>query len=487
MISSCLENFSSARILCVGDVMLDQFVKGRVSRISPEAPVPVLHIEDDLTVLGGAGNVVRNLAALGGSVTFLSVVGKDREGEQVQDLLSQLPRVSFSLLSDPRYPTTLKTRFVAGNQQILRADREQTSSLDTGLEKDLLKRFEKAIPHHDLVILSDYAKGLFSWEGLQSLIKSAKDHKKMVLVDPKGPDYSRYKGATLLTPNQHELASAMGIPLKNDADIVAAAQKAIALYDISTLVVTRGEHGITLVRDSGLIEHLPTKALEVFDVSGAGDTVISTLAMSLATGSSYSDAISLANTAAGLVVAKIGTAVVYRDELLSCLQDQKVHGYEDKIMSWEAAADQVQKWKRHGYRVVFTNGCFDLLHPGHVSLLKQAQTKGDRLIVGLNTDQSIKRLKGPQRPVQEELARAFVLASLECVDMIVLFDQDTPLELIQALRPNVLVKGADYTVDQVVGAPFVQSYGGEVCLVDLIEGHSTTTLIARVGHDRKVS
>lgn len=250
--------------------------------------------------------------------------------------------------------------------------------------------------------------------------------------------------------------------------------------DISAMIITRGEQGMTLVKASGLVEHLSTRALEVFDVSGAGDTVIATLAASLAAGSSFSEAMQLANTAAGLVVAKIGTAVTHQKELLAALLHQEVQAHEEKIVSWQKAEETVQKWKRQGHRVVFTNGCFDLLHPGHVSLLNQSKKTGNRLIVGLNTDASVKRLKGPTRPIQQEAARAFVLSSLECIDLVVLFDEDTPLELIQTLKPDVLIKGADYTIENVVGASFVQSYGGEVRLINLVEGESTTRMVAKM-------
>ncbi len=461
--------------------MLDRFIRGKILRISPEAPIPVLHIEDEVAILGGAGNVVRNLEALGAFVTFISVVGKDKDGDHIQNLLKDLPKVRASLLVNEGRITTTKTRFIAGNQQVLRTDSEQTLPLEAPLEDELVRQIKDQISSHDLVILSDYAKGLFSPQGLQSIILEARTQKKPILVDPKGRDYSRYKGATLLTPNHHELASVMTTPPETEEDLVNAAKDVMETCNIEAMIITRGEKGMTLVKASGLIEHLSTKALEVFDVSGAGDTVIATLAVSLAAGATFSNAISLANTAAGLVVAKVGTAVVHTQELIEALHSQETHAHEEKILTKNKAEEHIQKWKRLGQRVVFTNGCFDLLHPGHIFLLKEAKKRGDRLIVGLNTDKSIKRLKGETRPVQQEAARAFVLSSLECIDLVVLFDEDTPLELIKTLRPDVLVKGSDYTVDQVVGASFVQSYGGKVHLVDLVDGQSTTSLIAKMG------
>lgn len=478
--SQLIDAFSSLRILCVGDVMLDQFIRGTISRISPEAPVPILRIKDESTVLGGAGNVVRNLEALGSYITFISVIGQDRNGSHIQSLLKSSSQVDPYLIIDNARITTTKTRFIATNQQILRTDSEQTFPIQKKSESELFKLFKDHICSHDLVILSDYAKGLFSPHTLHLLINEAQNHGKPVLVDPKGGDYTRYKGATLLTPNRQELAFATLSTIETKEDLVTAAHKVIETCDLKAMVVTLGPEGMSLIEDSGNIEHLPTQALEVFDVSGAGDTVIATLAVCLAAGAPLAKAMHLANTAAGLVVAKVGTAIVHQDELLAALHCQEVQAHEKKIVSREKAHDQVQKWKRRGNRIVFTNGCFDLLHPGHIHLLSQAKKAGDRLIVGLNTDYSVQKLKGPQRPIQHESDRAFVLSSLEGVDLVVLFEEETPFELIQILKPDVLVKGADYKIDQVIGAPFVQSYGGQILLIDLLKGQSTTRMVAKM-------
>jgi D-beta-D-heptose 7-phosphate kinase / D-beta-D-heptose 1-phosphate adenosyltransferase len=476
-----INSFSSTRILCVGDVMLDQFIRGTISRISPEAPVPVLHIKDESTVLGGAGNVVRNLEALGSSITFISVIGKDRDGSIIQDLLKASSKVDAYLIVDETRTTTRKTRFIAANQQVLRTDWEKTLPLKADIEVELLKIFKKHLASHHLIILSDYAKGIFSPQLLQALIQETRAQGKPILVDPKGNDYTRYKGATILTPNRQELGLATLTTLQTQEELVSVSQDMIKACDLRAMIVTRGSEGMTLVEASGAIEHLQTRALEVFDVSGAGDTVMATLAVSLAVGASMSKAMHLANAAGGLVVAKIGTAVVHQEELLAALHAQEVQAHEKKIVSRETMQDQIQKWRRRGNRLVFTNGCFDLLHPGHIFLLNEAKKAGDRLIVGLNTDSSVQRLKGPTRPIQQERDRAFVLSSLQCVDLIVLFEEDTPLELIRALKPDVLVKGSDYTIDQVVGAPFIQSYGGKVLLIDLVEGQSTTRMVLKMG------
>jgi D-beta-D-heptose 7-phosphate kinase/D-beta-D-heptose 1-phosphate adenosyltransferase len=475
-----INTFSSTRILCVGDVMLDRFIRGSISRISPEAPIPVLHIKEEKTVLGGAGNVVRNLEALGCSVTFISAIGKDRNGSHIQELLNSSPTITAHLIIDEKRTTTTKTRFIATNQQVLRTDLEQILSLTESQENGLLNLFKEHVQNHDLVILSDYAKGFFSPQGLRTLIQETHTYGKPILVDPKGHDYGKYKGATLLTPNRQELSQATLLSTQTHEEVITAAQKIIKMCDLNAMIVTRGSEGMSLIDGSGAVEHLPTLALETFDVSGAGDTVIATLAATLAAGGSLSEAMNLANAAAGLVVAKVGTAVVHQDELLTALHHQELDAHEKKIVSWQVAQDITQKWKRRGNRVVFTNGCFDLLHPGHVSLLAQAKKAGDRLVLGLNTDNSIKRFKGPTRPIQSEMARALVLASLASVDLVVLFDQDGPLELIETLKPDILVKGADYTIDQVWGASFVQSYGGQVLLIDLVEGQSTTSIVSRI-------
>ncbi|MBA3813042.1 MAG: D-glycero-beta-D-manno-heptose-7-phosphate kinase [Alphaproteobacteria bacterium] len=481
MDTQLINKFSATRILCIGDAMLDRFVRGSISRISPEAPIPVLHIKEEETALGGAGNVVRNLEALGCTVTFISIVGKDQSGSRIQELLNASPKIKSHLMVDEKRETTTKTRFIASNQQVLRTDAERALALNQTQEIELLKLFKDHIQNHDLVILSDYAKGFFSPQGLAALIQEARTYEKPVLVDPKGHDYSRYKGATLLTPNRQELSHATLRSTQTHNEVVEAAQKIITMCDLKALITTRGPKGMSLVEASGTVEHLPTTALEIFDVSGAGDTVIATLGAAFAAGGSLSEAMHLANVAAGLVVAKVGTAVVHQDELLTALHHQELESHEKKIVGWQAAQDITQKWKRRGHRVVFTNGCFDLLHPGHVSLLAAARKAGDRLIVGLNTDISVSRYKGPARPIQPEVARALVLASLASVDLVVLFGQDFPLELIEALKPDVLVKGADYTIDKVSGASFVQSYGGEVLLIDLVKGQSTTGIVSRIG------
>ncbi|MTJ81194.1 MAG: D-glycero-beta-D-manno-heptose-7-phosphate kinase [Telmatospirillum sp.] len=469
-----------ARVLCVGDVMLDQFVYGDVDRISPEAPIPVLRVRRETAMLGGAGNVVRNLCSLGARTHFVSLVGDDMAGREVVTLVGSHPEVDPALVVETGRQTTIKTRFSAGSQQLLRADRETTVALAPESLSAVLDRALGLMDKVGAVVLSDYGKGVLGAEVVRKLIERANEADRPVVVDPKGSDYSVYAGATLVTPNRKELHEATGMPVDGDDAIVAAARHLIETCGIRNVLVTRSQDGMTLLTRDGEVHHLPAEAREVFDVSGAGDTVVAAMAAAIATGTPLTDAARLANVAAGIVVGKVGTAVVYVSDLLSALLSRDLVGDEVKIQAREAAADQVARWRHKGRKVGFTNGCFDLLHPGHISLLNQARAQCDCLVVGLNSDQSVKRLKGDSRPVQTEISRATVLASLTAVDLVVIFDEDTPRELIAALHPDVLVKGADYTIDKVVGADLVQGWGGRVVLAELAAGHSTTATIARM-------
>lgn len=468
---------AGVRVLCVGDVMLDHFVYGEVERVSPEAPIPVLAIERETRTLGGAGNVLRNLDALGAQACFVSVVGDDPAGIEVRKLVP--PSAEAHVLVERQRVTTVKTRYVAAHQQLLRADRETVSPIKRHLRDDLLRLVEEALAEHRVVILSDYAKGLFAGDVATTIIAAARASGRIVVVDPKDRDWGRYAGATVLKPNRRELANATGMPVGSEAEIVAAARKAIERHGFDALLVSRSEDGVLLVEAGGAVHDFATEAREVFDVSGAGDTMVATLATALAAGASLADAARLSNVAAGIVVGKVGTAVVHRTELTAAL----LAGDEErlpKVLPRNLALDRIETWRRQGARIGFTNGCFDLLHPGHVSLLAQARAACDRLVVGLNSDASVRRLKGLGRPVQTEAARAQVLASLASVDLVVSFEEDTPIELIHAIRPDLLVKGADYRLEEVVGADFVQSYGGRVLLAAIEPGHSTTATIRRL-------
>jgi D-beta-D-heptose 7-phosphate kinase/D-beta-D-heptose 1-phosphate adenosyltransferase len=473
-------DLARVRLLCVGDVMLDRFVYGKVERISPEAPVPILTVDNEMAMLGGAGNVVRNLAALGASCCFVSLIGSDAAGREVLELIAKEKTVEPHMLLEPGRRTTIKMRYVAGSQQLLRADRETVKAPSAAIEADLIHRAEADLEFAQVLLLSDYGKGVLTPTVTRTLIDAARRRGRAVVVDPRGRDHRLYAGATVLTPNRRELGELTGLRIGTHEQIVGAARKVIAESGIEAVLVTLSQDGMLLIaaRD----EHaLRAEAREVFDVSGAGDTVAAMLGAGLAAGLSLVEAAKLANVAAGIVVGKVGTAVAYPAELIAALHAEDLKSGEAKALTVAGALDRIASWRRAGLKIGFTNGCFDLLHPGHVSLLAQARAACDRLVVGLNGDESVARLKGPGRPVQSEAARAAVLGSLATVDLVVIFGEDTPARIIDAVRPDVLVKGADYTVDTVVGADFVQSYGGRVLLADLVEGHSTSGMVRRMG------
>ncbi|MFC3123983.1 D-glycero-beta-D-manno-heptose-7-phosphate kinase [Pseudoroseomonas globiformis] len=466
-----------ASVLVVGDAMLDRYVYGQVTRISPEAPVPVLAVDREVAMPGGAGNVVRNLTALGAAVAFLSVVGDDQAGSDLTGLIGGQPRVEPWLLVQGGRATTTKTRYIASGQQIMRADHEIARPIHQRLADRLVRIAADTVAATSVMVLSDYRKGVLAHDVPERLIAAAKAAGRRVIVDPKGDDYSRYAGADVITPNRAELRLATGMPVDSEEEIVAAARALQTRHGFDAVLVTRSEDGMTLV-EGGAVYHMPAEAPEVQDVSGAGDTVVAVLAAGYAAGLPLPIAARLANIAGGLVVGKVGTAVAREDDLMEALTPER--GALRKVMRRAAAAEQVERWRQRGWRVGFTNGCFDLLHPGHVHLLEQARSWCDRLVVGLNADSSVKRLKGPTRPVQHEAARAAVLASLATVDLVTVFEEDTPVELISLLRPEVLVKGADYTVEQVVGGEMVQEWDGVVRLAELLPGNSTTATVARI-------
>jgi len=474
-----LHALTQARVLVVGDVMLDRYVYGTVERISPEAPIPVLRVEREAAMLGGAGNVLRNLAALGVASRFLAVVGDDAAGREVAALIAAEPEVDNGLRVEPGRTTSIKERALAGSQQLLRLDRETLAPLAEETARALVAAAEAALPSAGAVVLSDYGKGTLSDAVLPALLAAARAHKVPLLVDPKGRDFARYRGAALVTPNRRELREASGLPVGSDAEIESACRALVERCGLGGVLATRSEQGLSLVTAEGAW-HVPARARAVFDVSGAGDTVAAVAGAALAAGLAPEQAARLANLAAGVVVGKVGTAVARPEEIVAALQESELAQSEAKVAGLESLLGRVADWRRAGLKVGFTNGCFDLLHPGHVSLLRQARAACDRLIVGLNNDASVTRLKGEGRPVQPAAARATVLSSLADVDQVVVFAEDTPAALIEALRPDVLVKGADYALDQVVGADLVQAYGGRVLLVELEPGHSTSETIRRL-------
>jgi D-beta-D-heptose 7-phosphate kinase/D-beta-D-heptose 1-phosphate adenosyltransferase len=478
-----LDRFPTVRVAVIGDVMLDSYLSGDVSRISPEAPVPVMRAQSERVVAGGAANVAANLAALGLQVHLVGLCGQDEAREQLVACLAAIGRVDCTRLvaaADRR--TTKKLRIIGAQQQIVRIDHEDLTPCDAALEGECIRAAIAAIDASDVVVLSDYNKGVCSDGLVTAVIAHAARVGKRVQVDPKRRDFTVYRGASILTPNRKELTEATGMPCETDEQAAAAVAVAQAACG-ADILLTRSEKGMSYFPVHGTPIHLATVAQRVFDVSGAGDTVVAALAAAVGAEVPLLDGMRMANHAAGIVVSKMGTATVTRDELGGSLAaDLTSPDVNDgRHVDLDGAVALRWSWANERLTVGIANGCFDLLHPGHVALIRQAAMSCDRLIMALNSDDSVRRLKGPLRPVQDENARAAVMGAVKGVSAVVLFAEDTPLELIRALQPDVLVKGSDYTEDQVVGADIVKARGGRVVLVDLAPGHSTTNLVAAAG------
>jgi D-beta-D-heptose 7-phosphate kinase/D-beta-D-heptose 1-phosphate adenosyltransferase len=476
-----LADLANQTVLVVGDLMLDEFVYGEVSRISPEAPTPVIACKRSELMVGGAGNVARNLVSFGTRCIFVGVTGDDDAGRALADALAGNELIEARLVVDGARQTTRKVRFVSEHHSVhmLRADWESAGAVDAGAEDAMIARVRDALPRVGSVVLSDYAKGALTPRVVRAVIDAATKAGKPIIVDPKGRDYSIYKGATLITPNRQELADATHTSAGSDVEIAQAAAELRDALGARAVLVTRSEAGMTLVGEGAPV-HVPAYPVRVRDVSGAGDTVVAVLSAMLAMNADFESAMRAANAAAAVVVGKRGTATLSVAELRSRILPAATLAPEEKIVfDWAVLDEHLADWRRQGMRVGFTNGCFDLLHPGHVRLLAAARAACDRLVLGLNGDASVTRLKGPGRPLQDVQARAEVLAALEAVDLVVVFEEDTPLELIRRVKPTVLVKGGDYTRDTVVGHEVVEAQGGEVVLVDLVPGHSTTSMVER--------
>ncbi|MGN6310950.1 MAG: D-glycero-beta-D-manno-heptose-7-phosphate kinase [Xanthobacteraceae bacterium] len=469
-------------VLCIGDIMRDEFVYGEVSRISPEAPAPVIAVQRSESNVGGAGNVARNIAALGARCIFVGLVGDDEAGRALQSALAEEARIEPVLTVDPSRPTTRKVRFVSEHfsTHMLRADWEDAKPAAPEIEQRLIDAVTPLLARADIVLLSDYAKGVLTPRVIRTVIDAARARGVRVIVDPKSLHFELYRGATLLTPNRKEFSEATRSRAETTAEIAAAAQEVLHLAECDALLVTQSERGMTLVPRGCAAIHVPARQVKVRDVSGAGDTVAAVIAVLLASGADWEVALRAANAGAAVAVGKQGTATVTLDELRRKLLPEASLAAEEKIVAnLESLDARVRAWREEGLRVGFTNGCFDILHPGHVRVITEARATCDRLIVGLNSDASVRRLKGPDRPVQNERARAEVLAALEAVDLVAIFEEDTPLNLIARIKPMVLVKGGDYTREQVVGHELVTAQGGEVVLVNILPGFSTTSLVAR--------
>jgi D-beta-D-heptose 7-phosphate kinase/D-beta-D-heptose 1-phosphate adenosyltransferase len=469
--------WSDKHLLVVGDVMLDKYIWGDVGRISPEAPVPVVHATHKSHQPGGAANVAMNLVRLGAKTRVIGFTGGDEDEKLLLESLRANGIDPVCVVSDG-FPTTAKLRILGGQQQMLRLDTERVGSRPKHDQDRLIEAVGSELAHCDAVVLSDYAKGVLSPEVCQAVISGARKLDIPVLVDPKSADFSRYRGASTICPNLSELSRAANVDARDLNALLDAAERMVSLFDVEFLTATLSEKGIALIRPGNRFL-APAAARQVFDVSGAGDTVIAVLAMSLSSGLKPEIGVQLANFAAGVVVGKVGTVPIEKHELLAALNPEITLHAEDKVVSRDELLGRVATWRKNQERVVFTNGCFDLLHVGHISVIEQARRLGDRLIIAINSDASVSRLKGPSRPIVGEYERARVLAALGAVDAVVIFDQPTPLEIIVETRPDVIVKGGDYDRDTVVGAREVESWGGQVRIVPTVEGFSTTRLIEK--------
>jgi len=468
------------RVACVGDLMVDRFVYGEVSRVSPEAPVPVLARSRELMMLGAAGNVARNVAALGGEVSLVGVIGDDAEGKQALRLVEDEKGVEPYLVVDSERPTTLKTRFVSHGQQLLRVDLEVSHPVGGSIEQRVIRTVRDAAKDAGAILLSDYGKGVVTDAVIAVVREAAAESGGKVIVDSKARSFSRYGAVDLIKPNAAELSHATGLPTETDAQIELALEHALLVCDARAILVTRASKGISLAVRGDPVRHFPTAAREVFDASGAGDTTLAALGLAMAAGTAMEQVIAFAQLASGVAVGKVGTATVSPEEMIEAALSAHFAPAEAKVATPQRLADQVARWRAKGLKVGFTNGCFDILHKGHVAYLSQARAWCDRLVVGLNDDDSVRRLKGDGRPVNDLESRALVLAGLGSVDLVAPFGDDTPLGLIELVRPDVLIKGADYTEGEVVGAAEVRGWGGEVKLAPIVEGYSTTAAIAKL-------
>lgn len=462
------------KILVIGDLMIDHYLWGKCERISPEAPVQIVNIDKENSVLGGAGNVINNLRALGSIVDVLSVVGDDLVAKELKILLKDIEVQSNMLIIEKNRKTSKKSRLIASQQQVLRYDNESIEDISTNSEKEIINKLNTNILNYDVIILSDYGKGVLTTKLTQEIISISNKNKIKVFVDPKGKDYSKYKGAYTLTPNKKEAMEATSISIKDNETLEEAIKKLKDECDLEVSLITLSESGIAIFDNKLRIK--PTVAREVYDVTGAGDTVISSIAFAIANDMKIDDAIQFANLAAGVVVGKIGSATATLDEIYEYESSLNKSNSSSHIKSFEEIKTLAKKLHSKGKKIVFTNGCFDILHAGHVKYLEEAKSYGDILILGLNADSSVKKLKGPSRPINTQDDRAYILASLESVDYVVIFEEETPYELIKLVQPHILVKGGDYEGKDVVGQDIAQ----ELRLVQFVDGKSTTKIIQRI-------
>jgi D-beta-D-heptose 7-phosphate kinase / D-beta-D-heptose 1-phosphate adenosyltransferase len=464
----------SPKLLVIGDLMIDHYLWGSCERISPEAPVQVVNVKSESAVLGGAGNVINNLCALGAQVDVISVVGGCEISDELKALLTDIQVNTQYLITQKDRITSKKSRIIAAQQQVVRYDRESTDEISNESQKKILASFKSIIANYDGVLLSDYGKGVLTFELTQALITLSNENGKKVLIDPKGLDYSKYKGAYLLTPNKKEASEATNINIVDDSSLTRAITQLKDECDLDVSLITLSEDGVAIY-DNDLRTH-PTVAREVFDVTGAGDTVLASLGFALACNIDIDKAIKFSNLAAGVVVGKIGSATATLNEIIEYESSLNKSTSDEHIKSLDEITTLSKELKARGKKIIFTNGCFDILHAGHVRYLETAKSYGDILILGLNSDRSVKALKGDNRPINMQMDRAYILAALEAVDYVVVFDEDTPYDLIKAIKPHVLVKGGDYEGKEVVG----QDITNELKLVQFVDGKSTTKTIEKI-------
>jgi D-beta-D-heptose 7-phosphate kinase / D-beta-D-heptose 1-phosphate adenosyltransferase len=459
------------KVLVIGDLIIDHYLWGSCDRVSPEAPVQIINVEKESTSLGGAGNVLNNLHTLGAEVDIISVIGKCKTSNELKELLSNIKVDSQYLITQNDKFMSRKSRIISGQQQVIRFDRENTLEINKTSQNNILKIYKKIINNYDVVLLSDYGKGVLTSDLTQSLIKIANENHKKILVDPKGLDYSKYKGAYLLTPNKKEASEATHLTINNTRSLTQAIRSLKLKYDLNVSIITLSEQGVAVFENELLIH--PTVAKEVFDVTGAGDTILASLGFALSCNKDIDEAVRFANLASGVVVAKIGSSTASLNEIIEYESSLNKSSSNEHIKTWSEISSIVNHLKIRERKIVFTNGCFDILHTGHIHYLEKAKGFGDILIIGLNSDNSVTRLKGASRPVNNQTDRAYILASLEVVDYVVIFNEDTPLELIQLIEPDVLVKGGDYKGRKIAGQDIVK----DLRLVEFIDGRSTTKII----------
>jgi len=485
VLKKIIGNFKGKKILVIGDIMLDEHIWSRVSRISPEAPVPVADVTSITHVPGGAANVAANISVLGGIPYLIGTIGNDSSGAKFLLALRKFNISTKYIIRDQKRPTILKSRIIAHNQHVVRVDREDKNLINQKITKKIVATIKKLIKEVDAVIISDYGKGIISEIVSKEVIKISRLNKKPVAVDPKGRDYSKYKRATIITPNLKEAQTASQIEIKGIKSLEKTGIKLLKSLSTDYILITRGKDGMSLFSKNGKPVHVPAIKREVYDITGAGDTVIGTLALALSAGASFQEAMHLANYAASVAVGKVGTAPVTKEELIVNIEGE-LH-LKKKVRSRNELKQILNGLKREGLSIVFTNGCFDILHAGHIRYLKEAKSRGDVLVVGLNSDSSVKAIKGKQRPYVSEKDRAEILTALDSVDYITIFNEKTPINLIKSLKPDIHIKGGDYKLKNIPETRIVKSYGGKVVIVPEIKGKSTTGLIERIKSNHKIT